>query len=72
MNLSTREIPLLGRIPFLGNLFQNRNDTTIKTELVIFLRPVVIKEASVDGDFAAFRSNLPDQEFFHESASGKP
>jgi general secretion pathway protein D len=72
INLNTSEIPLLGRIPILGNLFQNRNDTTTKTELVIFLRPVVIKDASVNGDFSEFRNNLPDQNFFKESASGKP
>ena len=72
INKNTGEIPLLGRIPILGNLFQNRNDTTTKTELVIFLRPIVIKDASVNGDFSEFRNNLPDQNFFKESASGKP
>lgn len=69
---STSEVPLLGRIPLLGNLFKNRNDTTTKTELVIFLRPIVIKSPSVNGDFNAFRKNLPDQNFFNESAYGKP
>ena len=69
---NTNEVPLLARIPLLGNLFQNRNDTTTKTELVIFLRPVVIKSASVDADFSEFRNNLPDQDFFKESANGKP
>jgi MSHA biogenesis protein MshL len=69
---NTNEVPLLARIPLLGNLFQNRDDTTSKTELVIFLRPAVIKSASVDADFSEFRKNLPDQNFFNESASGKP
>lgn len=72
MDKSTSEIPLLGRIPLLGNLFQNRDDTTSKTELVIFLRPVVIKNASVNADFSEFRNNLPNQDFFEESAAGKP
>lgn len=72
MNKLTDEVPLIGRIPLLGNLFQNRNDTTSKTELVIFLRPVIIKSASVNADFSEFRNNLPDQNFFKESASGKP
>lgn len=72
MNKLTDEVPLIARIPLLGNLFQNRNDTTTKTELVIFLRPVVIKSASVNADFSEFRNNLPDQNFFKESASGKP
>ena len=69
---ATNEVPLLGHIPLLGNLFKNRNDKTTKTELVIFLRPIVIKTASVNGDFDAFRKNLPDQNFFNESAYGKP
>jgi MSHA biogenesis protein MshL len=68
----TQEVPLLGDIPFLGTLFKSRNDTTKKTELVIFLRPVVIKDASMNGDYSDFRGDLPDREFFHESASGKP
>jgi len=72
INKNTNEVPLLGHIPLLGNLFKNRDDSTTKTELVIFLRPVVIKSASVDGDFNAFRGNLPDQNFFKESAYGKP
>jgi len=72
INNRTDEVPLLGRIPFLGGLFQNRNDTTTKTELVIFLRPVVIKNSSLDADYSEFRSNLPDQDFLKESASGKP
>jgi len=72
VNKLTDEVPLLAGIPILGNLFQNRNDTTTKTELVIFLRPVVVKSASVDADYSEFRSSLPDQNFFKESASSKP
>lgn len=72
MDKLSDEVPLLARIPLLGNLFQNRNDTTSKTELVIFLRPAVIKNASVDADYSGFRNSLPDQSFFKESARGKP
>ena len=43
INNLTNGIPGLGRIPVAGNLFNNRDDTKKKTELVIFLRPVVIK-----------------------------
>lgn len=70
INLNTSEIPLLGRIPILGNAFQNRDDTTTKTELVIFLRPVIIKDASINGDYSEFQNNLPNSEFFNETASG--
>ena len=69
---NTSEVPFLARIPLLGNLFQNRDDTTTKTELVIFLRPVVIKDASVNGDYKGYASSLPNASFFLEDATGKP
>jgi general secretion pathway protein D len=62
-------VPLLSRIPFLGNFFKNRNDTKTKTELVIFLRPLVIKEASIDGDYSQFRDSLPNADFFNAESS---
>jgi general secretion pathway protein D len=64
-------VPLLSRIPFLGNFFKNRNDSKTKTELVIFLRPIVIKEASIAGDFSPFRDSLPDTDFFNSESSKK-
>jgi general secretion pathway protein D len=48
---------------------------------VIFLRPLIIKDASIVGDFSAYRDMLPDQNFFKqvpgqenigEPSSGKP
>lgn len=71
MDKNTDEVPGLASIPLLGNLFKNRNDTTEKTELVIFLRPTVIKNASIDADFRGFGDFLPGQDFFEESARGK-
>lgn len=67
----TQQVPVLGDIPILGNLFKSRNDTTKKTELVIFLRPVIIKDASVSGDYGEFRHILPTEHFF-ESSSNPP
>ena len=71
MDKLSDEVIGLASIPLIGNLFKNRNDTTSKTELVIFLHPVVIKDADVGGDFNAFRANMPDQDFFNETARGK-
>ena len=73
INNLTDGVPLLEDIPFAGNLFKNRNDTKTKTELVIFLRPVVIKEAGIDGDYSKFRDNLPDENFLKpEDKKAKP
>lgn len=57
-------VPAISRVPILGNLFQNKNDTRRKTELVVFLRPIVIRNASLDGDYASFRSQMPGRDFF--------
>ena len=37
------KIPLLGDIPFLGNLFKKTEKTVLKTELLIFLTPQILK-----------------------------
>ena len=63
INNLTDGVPLLDNLPFAGGVFKNRNDTKIKTELVIFLRPVVIKDASIEGDYGEFRNSLPDANY---------
>lgn len=54
------EVPGLGRIPLFGNAFNMRNEKTNKSELVIFIRPVVVKDASIDGDYKDYRYLLPE------------
>ena len=56
---STNAIPLLGQVPLLGPLFRYQENKKTKTELVIFLKPVVIDHASVDGDLREFKRFLP-------------
>lgn len=60
-------LPILSRLKLIGDAVSYRNDTGRKTELVVFLRPIVIKDASVDSDFAAYRRLLPDAKFFKEA-----
>lgn len=43
---TTNQIPGIGSVPGLGELFKARNDTNSKTELVIFLRPVILNQES--------------------------
>lgn len=57
-NLSD-EVPGLNRLSMLGDLFKYRNDSSSKSELVIFLRPTVLKDASLDADLRDFRPLLP-------------
>ena len=41
---TVNKVPVLGDVPFLGNLFKNKTRTTSKTELLIFLTPKVVSE----------------------------
>lgn len=65
-------IPGINRLPLLGQALANRNRTTEKTELVIFLRPVVIRQASLQADYRDFQAVLPDGEFFRQNEALQP
>jgi len=58
LNNTKDSIPGLNRLPLIGALFSNRNEKTAKTELVIFMRPIVVKDASLNGDFKDFKEFL--------------
>ncbi len=58
VDLDHKGVPLLSRVPRIGDAFKYRDDTVKKTELVIFLRPRVIRNASIARDLADFRHYL--------------
>lgn len=43
--LTRGQIPILGDIPIIGNAFKNKTDEIKKTELIIFVRPRVVRNA---------------------------
>jgi general secretion pathway protein D len=64
INNNTDAVPGLSRLPGIGTFFTSRNDVSTKRELVIFLKPVIIRDPSVNGDYRSFRDQLPKQDFF--------
>ncbi|MCK4706816.1 MAG: type II and III secretion system protein, partial [Gammaproteobacteria bacterium] len=58
INKENRGVPFLSSIPLLGALFSYTEEEFIKTELVIFIRPVVMENASLDGDLASYKKYL--------------
>jgi general secretion pathway protein D len=42
---SSEKVPLLGDIPVLGNLFRSQRDENVRTELIVFITPRVIRNA---------------------------
>ncbi|MBB3219651.1 pilus (MSHA type) biogenesis protein MshL [Pseudoduganella umbonata] len=67
---SRNGLPLLSRVPLLGNLLSYRDDNVSKTELVIFLRAVVVHDASMDGDYRDLRYLLPGSEPLNKNPYG--
>jgi general secretion pathway protein D len=49
------QVPVLGEIPVIGNAFRNKTDTIERTELVIFIRPKIVRNVqearSVNDEF---------------------
>jgi general secretion pathway protein D len=41
---SVSKVPLLGSVPILGKLFQSSSSTTVKKNLMVFLRPTIITD----------------------------
>jgi general secretion pathway protein D len=58
-NRTRQGIPVLDKIPGIGDLFSQQNGTKVRTELIIFIRPTVIRDA-VDAHMVAeeLRSRL--------------
>jgi general secretion pathway protein D len=63
-------IPGINRSP-LGELLRQRKDTATKTELVIFLRPVVIRDSSIEGDYRRFQNLVPDADYLRRPNPAK-
>lgn len=58
INNESRGIPVLSSLPGVGALFSFTEEKYIKSELVIFIRPVVIEDASLEGDLASYKKYL--------------
>jgi len=46
-NESVQKVPLLGDLPLIGRLFRYNRTTKDKTNLMVFLRPVILRDAAV-------------------------
>jgi general secretion pathway protein D len=65
---SVSKTPLLGDIPLLGNLFRQQTRRKVKTNLLLFLTPYIIRDA---GDFRRiFERKLKERQQFVEQFYG--
>jgi len=49
------KVPLLGDIPFLGGLFRYETRKQTKTNLMVFLRPIVVRDGATSGAISGAR-----------------
>ncbi len=58
---STEKIPLAGDIPILGNLFKSETRSRNKSNLMVFIRPVVMRDGVTTDAFSADRYDMMRQ-----------
>ncbi|HOV21006.1 MAG TPA: type II secretion system protein GspD, partial [Ottowia sp.] len=52
------KVPGLGDIPVLGNLFKTQSRALVKTNLMVFLRPIIVRDAADSEAFSLNRYDL--------------
>jgi general secretion pathway protein D len=58
-SINRGQVPILGDIPVIGNAFKNKTDGITRTELIIFIRPRVVRDVQEARDVTAeFREQL--------------
>ena len=75
MSKGESRVPFLGNIPILGLLFKTRNQTSSKTNLMIFIRPKIMRDANQAAYETELKYNyMQDQQtpMFHTSPSDLP
>ena len=54
---SVQKVPLLGDIPLVGNLFKAQRTKKEKRNLMVFLRPVILRDAATETEVSAGKYN---------------
>ncbi len=72
LNDSAQKVPGLGDIPVLGNLFRYQKADREKRNLMIFLRPVILRDPKVESDLSNRRYNLMREAQLNYRRDGVP
>ena len=67
---STQAVPLLGRIPLLGWLFKSNEKTKKKTNLMVFLRPIIVR--GPEGSYSFTQNRYDHIRAAEKTVSKKP
>ncbi len=53
-----QKVPLLGDIPLLGNLFRSRSADVTRTNLMVFIHPVILRDSVVTSNYTNSKYNF--------------
>ncbi|WP_295953677.1 type II secretion system secretin GspD [Rhodoferax sp.] len=55
---NVEKVPLLGDLPYVGNFFRSESRSRTKTNLMVFLRPIVVRDADTSDTLASDRYDM--------------
>jgi len=55
---SVQKVPLLGDIPIIGHLFKSTSNTTRKRNLMVFIRPTIIRDGALMNEISKKKYNF--------------
>lgn len=67
-----QKVPLLGDIPVVGELFKSRGRSRVKTNLMVFIRPTILRNAADRAALAARRYGVVRQAQIEFNAKQEP
>jgi general secretion pathway protein D len=70
-NNNNSKIPLLGDIPFIGSLFRSEGKTRTKTNLMVFLRPVIVRDQATASQITNTRYDYLRQEQYGSTTDNR-
>ncbi|SAL63579.1 type II secretion system secretin GspD [Caballeronia humi] len=70
-NAGNSKIPLLGDIPWIGSLFRSENKTRTKTNLMVFLRPVIVRDQATSTQIANQRYDYLRQQQYGSTTDNR-
>lgn len=69
---TTQKVPLLGDLPIIGNLFRSQSTKKIKRNLMVFLHPVIVRDAAGENFISSSKYNYMRAKQLQQQAQGVP
>ena len=67
---SVQKVPLLGDIPFIGHLFKSTTTSTRKRNLMVFIRPTIIRDGKLMNEISKEKYNYIRAIEIHKQEEG--